>query len=123
MNSRKDLINFAEKNQISIPKDKRGEAPFSTDANLLHTSSEGKILEDPWVEAPEYVYSRTKSIDSSKNSPDEIILSFKSGDVVAINQKELNHKQETLYCGLLDLHICIEVIHHYQATNTYLQVG
>ena len=89
LNSRKDLINFAEKNQISIPKDKRGEAPFSTDANLLHTSSEGKILEDPWIEAPEYVYSRTKSIDSSKNSPDEIILSFKSGDVVAINQKEL----------------------------------
>ena len=89
LNSRKDLINFAEKNQISIPKDKRGEAPFSTDANLLHTSSEGKILEDPWVEAPEYVYSRTKSIDNSKNSPDEIILSFKSGDVVAINQKEL----------------------------------
>ena len=89
LNSRKDLINFAEKNQISIPKDKRGEAPFSTDANLLHTSSEGKILEDPWIEAPEYVYSRTKSIDNSKNSPDEIILSFESGDVVAINQKKL----------------------------------
>ena len=89
MNSRKDLINFAEKNQISIPKDKRGEAPFSTDANLLHTSSEGKILEDPWVEAPEYVYSRTKSIDNSKNSPDEIILSFKCGDAVAINQQKL----------------------------------
>ena len=89
LNSRKDLINFAEKNQISIPKDKRGEAPFSTDANLLHTSSEGKILEDPWIEAPEYVYSRTKSINNSKNSPDEIILSFKGGNVVAINQKEL----------------------------------
>ena len=76
LNSRKDLIDFAEKNQISIPKDKRGEAPFSTDANLLHTSSEGKILEDPWVEAPEYVYSRTKSIDNSKKSPEEIILKF-----------------------------------------------
>ena len=59
------------------------------DANLLHTSYEGKILEDPWIEAPEYVYSRTKSIDNSKNSPDEIILSFKGGDVVAINQKKL----------------------------------
>ena len=66
LNSRNDLINFAEKYQIPIAKDKRGEAPFSTDANLLHTSSEGKVLEDPWIEAPEYVYSRTKSIENSK---------------------------------------------------------
>ncbi len=89
LNSRKDLIDFAEKNQISISKDKRGESPFSTDANLLHTSSEGKILEDPWEEAPEYVYSRTKSIENSKSSADEIILSFEKGDAVAINQKKL----------------------------------
>ena len=58
-NSRTDLINFAEEHQIPVAKDKIGEPPFSTDANILHTSSEGKILEDPWIEAPEYVYTRT----------------------------------------------------------------
>ena len=89
LNSRKQLIEFAEKHQISIAKDKRGESPFSTDANLLHTSSEGKILEDPWEEAPEYVYSRTKSIINSKETPDEIIISFDKGDPVAINEKKL----------------------------------
>ncbi len=89
LNSRNDLINFAEKYQINIPKDKRGEAPFSTDANLLHTSSEGKILEDPWVEAPDYIYSRTKSINEASSTPDEIIISFEKGDAVAINQKKL----------------------------------
>ena len=89
INSRNELIEFAEKHQIPISKDKRGEAPFSTDANLLHTSSEGKILEDPWEEAPEYVYSRTKSIQQSKAVPDEIIISFEKGDVVAINQNNL----------------------------------
>ncbi len=89
LNSRNELIEFAEKHQISIAKDKRGEAPFSTDANLLHTSSEGKILEDPWEEAPEYVYSRTKSIEDSKDNPDEIIISFDKGDAVAINQNKL----------------------------------
>ncbi len=88
-NSRNDLINFAEKYQINIPKDKRGEAPFSTDANLLHTSSEGKILEDPWVDAPEYVYSRTKSIKDANSAPDEIIISFEQGDAVSINQQKL----------------------------------
>tara|TARA_B100001175_G_C19465120_1_gene618672 strand:- start:100 stop:1281 length:1182 start_codon:yes stop_codon:yes gene_type:complete len=87
--SRNDLINFAEKHQISIPKDKRGEAPFSTDANLLHTSSEGKILEDPWIDAPEYVYSRTKHIKDTSSKPDEIIISFDKGDPVSINQKKL----------------------------------
>ena len=89
LNSRNELIEFAEKHQIPIAKDKRGEAPFSTDANLLHTSSEGKILEDPWEEAPEYVYSRTKSVEDSKDSPDEIIISFEKGDPVAINEKKL----------------------------------
>ena len=89
LNSRNDLIEFAEKHQIVIPKDKRGEAPFSTDANILHTSSEGKILEDPWKETPEYVYSRTKSINEAKDIPDEIIISFENGDAVAINQKNL----------------------------------
>ncbi|MCB2064654.1 MAG: argininosuccinate synthase, partial [Novosphingobium sp.] len=59
LTSRTALIDFAEKHQIQVPKDKRGESPFSTDANLLHTSSEGKVLEDPWEETPGYVYSRT----------------------------------------------------------------
>ena len=89
LNSRNELIEFAEKHQIPIAKDKRGEAPFSTDANLLHTSSEGKVLEDPWEVAPEYVYSRTKSIEESKDIPDEIIISFEKGDAVAINQNIL----------------------------------
>ena len=89
LNSRNQLIDFAEKHQIPIAKDKRGESPFSTDANLLHTSSEGKVLEDPWIEAPEYVYSRTKSIKNSKEHPDEIVISFNKGDAVAINEKKL----------------------------------
>ena len=87
LNSRKELINFAEKYQIMIPKDKRGESPFSTDANLLHTSSEGKILEDPWIEAPEYVYSRTVSPFLAPDKPEEVIISFKGGDPVAVNNK------------------------------------
>ena len=89
LNSRNQLIDFAEKHQIPIAKDKRGESPFSTDANLLHTSSEGKVLEDPWKEAPEYVYSRTKSIKDSKETPDEIIISFNEGDAIAINEKKI----------------------------------
>ena len=89
LNSRNQLIDFAEKHQIPIAKDKRGESPFSTDANLLHTSSEGKVLEDPWQEAPEYIYSRTKSIKDSKETPDDIVISFNEGDAVAINEKKL----------------------------------
>jgi argininosuccinate synthase len=89
LNSRNQLIDFAEKHQIPIAKDKRGDSPFSTDANLLHTSSEGKVLEDPWQEAPEYIYSRTKSIKDSREVPDEIVISFKEGDAVAINEKNL----------------------------------
>ena len=98
LNSRNELIEFAEKHQIPIAKDKRGEAPFSTDANLLHTSSEGKVLEDPWIEAPEYVYSRTKSINDSKDSPDEIIISFEKGDPIAIN--EIKYKPHELLTNL-----------------------
>ena len=89
LNSRNQLIDFAEKHQIPIAKDKRGESPFSTDANLLHTSSEGKVLEDPWIEAPEYVYSRTKSIKNSKEHPDERVISFNKGEAVAINEEKL----------------------------------
>jgi len=89
LNSRIELIKFAEKYQIPIPKDKRGESPFSTDANLLHTSSEGKILEDPWIEAPEYVYSRTVSPYDAPDKAEELIISYEFGDPVAINNSQL----------------------------------
>ena len=87
--SRKDLIEYAEKNQITVPKDKMGEPPFSTDANLLHTSSEGKLLEDPWVEPPEYVFTRTKSIEQSLNKAEILTIGFKNGDPISINEKKL----------------------------------
>jgi len=89
LSSRSSLIDFAEKHQIPIPKDKRGEAPFSTDANLLHTSSEGKILEDPWQDAPEYVYSRTNAPEDAPNEPEIITITFEQGDAVAINEQAL----------------------------------
>jgi argininosuccinate synthase len=88
--SRTDLIDFAEKHQIPIAKDKRNEAPFSVDANLLHSSSEGKVLEDPWDEPPEYVYQRTLSPMQAPDEPTEITLSFKKGDPVALNGKKLS---------------------------------
>ena len=87
--SRKDLIEYAEKNQITVPKDKMGEPPFSTDANLLHTSSEGKLLEDPWIEPPEYVFSRTSSIENSPDKAEELIIEFKNGDPFSINNDNL----------------------------------
>ncbi len=87
--SRKDLIEFAEKNQIQVTKDKIGEPPFSTDANLLHTSSEGKILEDPWVEAPEHVYTRTKNIEDTPDEPEIITIEYKNGDPISLNKKIL----------------------------------
>lgn len=92
-NSRNELIDFAEKHQIPVPKDKRGDTPFSTDANLLHTSSEGKILEDPWIEAPEFVYSRTKSLEEAAENSEEIIIGFKNGDPIAINNKPLKPRE------------------------------
>ena len=87
--SRNDLIEYAEKNQITVPKDKLGEPPFSTDANLLHTSSEGKLLEDPWIEPPDYVFSRTSSIEDSPDKAQELIIEFKNGDPVSINNESL----------------------------------
>jgi argininosuccinate synthase len=87
--SRADLIAFAEKNQIPIARDKRGESPFSTDANLLHTSSEGKVLEDPNEETPDYVYSRT---GNPENAPDEaqyITIDFERGDATAVDGEKL----------------------------------
>ena len=90
LNSRKELVNFAQKYQIPIPKDKKGEPPFSTDANLLHTSSEGKVLEDPWLEAPEYVYNRTTSLlDAPTDKPEEINIIFENGDPIAVNNKKM----------------------------------
>lgn len=83
--SRTDLINFAEAHQIPVPKDKRGESPFSVDSNLLHTSSEGKVLEDPWEDAPEYVYSRTSSPEDAPDEPEIIEVEFEKGDAIAIN--------------------------------------
>lgn len=85
LKSREALIDFAEQNQIPIAKDKRGEAPFSVDANLLHSSSEGKILEDPWIEAPEYVHMRTISPEEAPDTPQEIEIEFKQGDPIAID--------------------------------------
>jgi argininosuccinate synthase len=85
LTSRTRLIEFAEKHQIPIAKDKRGEAPFSTDANLLHTSSEGRVLEDPWEEVPEYVYSRTVNPEDAPDTPEIITIDFERGDAVAVN--------------------------------------
>lgn len=90
LTSRTKLIDFAEKNQIPIAKDKRGEAPFSVDANLLHISAEGKVLEDPWDEPPDYVYSRTKAPWEAADKPTEITIDFEKGDPVAINGKKLS---------------------------------
>ena len=88
--SRSDLIEFAEKHQIQVTKDKRNEAPFSVDANLLHSSSEGKVLEDPAVEAPEYVYMRTISPLDAPDTPTEITIGFERGDPVSIDGKPLS---------------------------------
>ncbi|TAM98687.1 MAG: argininosuccinate synthase [Rhizobiaceae bacterium] len=88
--SRTDLLNFAEQHQIPAPKDKRGDAPFSVDANLLHSSSEGKVLEDPWQEPPEYVHQRTISPMDAPDKATEIIIDFRRGDAVALNGKPLS---------------------------------
>jgi argininosuccinate synthase len=88
--SRTALLEFAEKHQIPIAKDKRGEAPFSIDANLLHTSSEGQVLEDPASEVPSYVYSRTDDPESAPDKPTVITIDFEKGDAVAIDGKKLS---------------------------------
>ena len=90
LTSRTKLLEFAEANQIPIAKDKRGEAPFSVDANLLHTSSEGKVLEDPAEEAPEYVYQRTVSPESAPNTPEYVEIGFANGDAVSIDGEKLS---------------------------------
>ncbi len=85
LNSRTKLIDYAEKNQIPVAKDKRGEAPYSVDANLLHTSSEGKVLEDPAQPAPEYVYQRTVSPEAAPDKATLVEIEFKNGDPIAID--------------------------------------
>jgi argininosuccinate synthase len=90
LSSRTKLLEFAEQNQIPIAKDKRGEAPFSVDANLLHTSSEGKVLEDPGVEAPDYVYQRTVHPEDAPDDPEFVEITFERGDAVAIDGKDLS---------------------------------
>ena len=90
LSSRTKLLAFAEENQIPIAKDKRGEAPFSVDANLLHTSSEGKVLEDPAVEAPDYVYQRTVHPEAAPDTPEFIEIGFKGGDAVSINGEDFS---------------------------------
>ena len=110
--TRNHLIKFAEENQIMVPKDKIGEPPFSTDANLLHTSSEGKILEDPWTEVPDYVFTRTKSITETPDQPEVINIEFSNGDPVKLNGKimkphlmlsELNSKAGVHGVGRVDV--------------------
>src|SRR5579872_5905261 len=90
LTSRKALVEYAEKNQIPIPHDKRGEAPFSTDANLLHISAEGKVLEDPWNEPEEFVYSRTVAPEKAPDQPEYVEIEFAKGDPVAVDGKKLS---------------------------------
>ncbi|MBV9824815.1 MAG: argininosuccinate synthase [Alphaproteobacteria bacterium] len=90
LTSRTRLIEYAEQNQIPIAKDKRGEAPFSVDANLLHISAEGKVLEDPWQEPEEYVYSRTVAPEQAPDQPEYVEIDFISGDPVAVDGETLS---------------------------------
>jgi argininosuccinate synthase len=90
LTSRTALIAWAEAHQIPVPTDKRGESPFSTDANLLHTSSEGKVLEDPWEEVPDYVYSRTVDPEKAPDEPEYVTVRFERGDGVALNGKRMS---------------------------------
>ncbi len=93
LNSRTKLIAYADKHGIPVAKDKRGESPYSVDANLLHTSSEGKVLEDPSKAAPEYVYQRTVSPEAAPDKATLIDIEFKKGDPIAINGKKMSPAQ------------------------------
>ncbi len=89
LNSRSSLVEYADKHKIEIAKDKRGEQPFSIDENVLHSSAEGKVLEDPWTEAPEYVYKRTVSPEEAPDQTEELVIEYKSGDACALNGKAM----------------------------------
>lgn len=112
LSSRTKLLEFAEKHQIEVAKDKRGEAPFSVDANLLHTSSEGKVLEDPAEMAPDYVYQRTVAPEDAPETSEFVEIGFEAGDAVSINGEamspaiiltKLNELGGKHGCGRLDL--------------------
>jgi argininosuccinate synthase len=90
LTSRSSLIAYAEAHQIPIDSDKRGEAPFSVDSNLLHISAEGKILEDPWAEPPDYVYSRTVAPEDAPDRPTYVEIAFEKGDAVAVDGEKLS---------------------------------
>jgi len=89
LNSRTDLIKYAKKNRIPIPKDKKGAPPFSVDDNLFHTSTEGKVLENPKNQAPEYIFQRTTSPEKAPNKASYVTISFKNGDPITVNGKKL----------------------------------
>ena len=101
LTSRTALIAWAEQHQIPVPKDKRGDSPFSTDANLLHTSSEGKVLEDPWEETPDYVYSRTVDPEDAPDQPEYITIDFAMGDGTGLNGEAMS--PASLLAALNDL--------------------
>jgi len=90
LNSRTDLIKYAKKNRIPIPKDKKGDSPFSIDDNLFHTSTEGKVLENPKNAAPEFVYQRTTSPEKAPNKASYVTIGFKNGDPITVNGKKLS---------------------------------
>jgi len=90
LKSRTDLINYAKKNRIQIPKDKKGSSPFSVDDNLFHTSTEGKVLENPRNSAPEFIFQRTISPEKSPDKPSFITIGFKNGDPISVNGKKLS---------------------------------
>ena len=112
LNSRTDLIKYAKKNKIPIPKDKKGEPPFSIDDNLFHTSTEGKVLENPKNQAPEFIFQRTVSPEKAPNKPTYVTVNFKKGDPMGLNGKKLspsillkrlNHLAGTNGIGRVDL--------------------
>jgi len=90
LNSRTDLIKYAKKNKIPIPKDKKGASPFSIDDKLFHTSTEGKVLENPKNAAPEFIYQRTTSPEKAPNKVSYVTIGFKNGDPITINSKKLS---------------------------------
>ena len=90
LKSRTDLINYAKKHEIDIPKDKKGASPFSVDDNLFHTSTEGKILENPKNSAPEFIFQRTTSPEKAPNKPSFVSINFKNSDPIGINGKKLS---------------------------------
>jgi argininosuccinate synthase len=90
LTSRTRLLDYADRHQIPISRDKRGEAPFSVDANLLHISAEGKVLEDPWTEPEEFVFSRTVAPEAAPDAPEYVEIAFEHGDPVAVDGERLS---------------------------------